>query len=90
LNIIHENHYINQTNRRKAGVQHKRIKFPVLKWATFLVMETVCVHILYPPFGCNQHNKTNRSNEVEKKGVLSSMIDARLEKLHHGEMHYTG
>jgi hypothetical protein len=38
LYLIHDTYYQNQANRRKAGVQHKRIKFPVLKWATFLVM----------------------------------------------------
>jgi hypothetical protein len=53
----------------------------VLKWATFLVMDTVRVHTLYPPFGCYQDNKTKRSNEVDKKGVLSSTIDAHLEKI---------
>jgi hypothetical protein len=56
LDLIHDTYYNNQTNRRKAGIQHKRIKFPVLKWAIFLVMETVRVHTLYPPFGCNQNN----------------------------------
>jgi hypothetical protein len=48
-------------------------------------METVRVHTLYPPFGCNRNNKTKRSNKVEKKGVLSSMIDARLDTFRHGK-----
>jgi hypothetical protein len=48
-------------------------------------METVRVHTLYPPFGCNQKNTNKRCNDVEKKGVLSSMIDAQLKKIRHGE-----
>jgi hypothetical protein len=63
LDLIHDTYYQNQANRRKAGVQHKHIKFPVLKWATFLVMETIHVHTLYPPSGCNQNNKIKISNE---------------------------
>jgi hypothetical protein len=51
LDLIHDTFYQNQANRRKSGVQHKRIKFPVMKWAKFLVMKTVWVHTLYPPFG---------------------------------------
>jgi hypothetical protein len=51
LDLIHATLSKDQTNRGKAGFQHKRIKLPVLKWATFLVMETVRVHSLYPTFG---------------------------------------
>jgi hypothetical protein len=39
------------------------------------------VPTLYTPFVCNQNNTTKRSSEVEKKGVLSSMIGAHLEKI---------
>jgi hypothetical protein len=85
LDHIHATLYKDQTNRRKVGVQHKRIKFPVLKWAPFLVMQTVRVHTFYPPFACNDNKKTKISNEREGKGVLSSMIDAHLEKIRHGE-----
>jgi hypothetical protein len=80
LDLMHDTYYQDQANRRKAGAQHKRIKFPVLNWATYLVMETVRVHTLYPPFGCNENKKTKRSNEGEKKGFLISMIDAHLKK----------
>jgi hypothetical protein len=48
-------------------------------------MQTVRVHTLYHPFVCNDNKKTKRSNEREGKGVLSSMIDAHLEKHRHGE-----
>jgi hypothetical protein len=53
LDHIHATLYKDQANRRKAGVQHKRNQFPVLKWETFLVMQNVRVHTLYPPFGFN-------------------------------------
>jgi hypothetical protein len=85
LDHIHSTLYKDQTNSRKAGVQHKQNKFPVLKWAIFLVMQTVRVHTLYLPFGFNDNKKTKRSNEGDRKGVLSSMIDAHLEKNRHGE-----
>jgi hypothetical protein len=69
----------------EAGVQHKRIKFPALKWTTYLVMQTVRHHTLYPPFGLNDNKKIKKIIEGERKGVLSSMIDAHLEKIRHGE-----
>jgi hypothetical protein len=77
--------YKHERSRRKAGVQHKRIKFPVLKWATYLVMQTVRLHTLYPPFGFDDNKNIKKRNEGERKGVLSSMIDAHLEKFRHGE-----
>jgi hypothetical protein len=85
LDLMHDTNYQDQANRRKAGFQHKRIKFPMLRWATYLVMDTVRVHTLYPPFGCNENKNTKRSNEGQKKGVLSSMIDAHLGKIRYGE-----
>jgi hypothetical protein len=57
----------------------------VLKWATYLVMQTVRLHTLYPPFVLDDNKKINKRNEGERKGVLSSMIDAHLEKFWHGE-----
>jgi hypothetical protein len=85
LDPMHDTYYEDQAKRRKAGVQHKRIKFSVLKWATYLVMGTVRVCTLYPPFGCNENKNMKRSNNGDKKGVLSSMIDSHLEKNRHGE-----
>jgi hypothetical protein len=48
-------------------------------------MHTVCLNTLYLPFGLDDNKKIKKINEVEKKGVLSSMIDAHLEKFRHGE-----
>jgi hypothetical protein len=48
-------------------------------------MQTVRVHTLYPPFAFNDNKKMKSRNEGERKGELSSMIDAHLEKFRHGE-----
>jgi hypothetical protein len=60
LDHIHATLYKHEKSRRKDGVQHKRIKFPVLKWATYLVMQTVRHHTLYPPFGLDDNKKIKK------------------------------
>jgi hypothetical protein len=62
LDHIHATLYKHEKSRRKAGVQHKRIKFPVLKWATYLAMQTVRHHTLYPPFGLDYNKNIKKIN----------------------------
>jgi hypothetical protein len=69
MDHIHATLYKHETSRRKAGVQHKRIKFPVLKWAKYLVMQTVRLHTLYPPFGFDDNKNIKKRNEGERKGI---------------------
>jgi hypothetical protein len=68
IDHIHATLYKHETSRRKAGVQHKRIKFPVLKWATYLVIQTVRLHTSYPPFGFDDNKNIKKINEGERKG----------------------
>jgi hypothetical protein len=68
LDHIHPTLYKHEKSRRKSGVQHKHIKIPVLKWATYLVMQTVRIHTLYPPFGLDDNKKIKKRNEGERRG----------------------
>jgi hypothetical protein len=62
LDHIHATLYKHERSRRKAGFQYKRIKFPVMKWATYLVMQTVRLHTLYPPFGLDDNKNIKERN----------------------------